>query len=85
RNCDCALGAFYRRIKARHGAPKAVTATARKIAVIVYHMLKDHQPYHDPGASYYQERFQERLIRKLQRQAKELGLCLLPDPELAVS
>jgi transposase len=80
-----AVGAFYRRLKAKHGAPKAITATARKIAVIVYHMLKDRQPYHDPGASYYQERFQERRIRKLQRQAKELGLRLVPDPEPAVS
>jgi transposase len=80
-----AVGAFYRRLKAKLGAPKAITATARKIAVIVYHMLKDRQPYRDPGASYYQERFQERRIRKLQRQAKELGLRLVPDPEPAVS
>jgi hypothetical protein len=45
-----ALGAFYRRIRTKHGAPVAVTATARKIATIVYHMLKHHRPYEDPGA-----------------------------------
>lgn len=74
-----ALGAFYRRIRTKHGAPKAITATARKIAVIVYHMLKDKEPYHDPGATYYEERFKERKLRNLKRQAKELGLRLVPE------
>jgi len=80
-----AFGAFYRRIKAKHGAPKAITATARKIAVAVYHMLKERQPYHDPGANYYEERYQERKLRNLQRQAQQLGLCLVPDSVPAVS
>jgi transposase len=74
-----ALGAFYRRLRTKHGAPKAITATARKIAVIVYHMLKDRVPYHDPGATYYEERYKERKLRNLKRQAKELGLRLVPE------
>jgi len=80
-----ALGAFYRRLRAKHGAPKAITATARKIAVIVYHMLKEKKPYHDPGATYYEERFRERKFRSLQRQAKQFGWCLLPDSHPVVS
>lgn len=74
-----ALGAFYRRIRTKHGSPKAITATARKIAVIVYHMLKERVHYHDPGATYYEERYKERKLRNLKRQAKSLGLCLIPD------
>ena len=45
-----ALGAFYRRVAFRIGKPKAITATARKLAVLVYRMLKDHLVYIDPGA-----------------------------------
>lgn len=80
-----ALGAFYRRIRTKHGAPKAITATARKIAVIVYHMLKDKVPYHDPGATYYEERYKERKLRNLKRQAKALGLRLLPEETRVVT
>jgi transposase len=78
RHCDCALGAFYRRIKARQGAPKAVTATARKIATIVYHMIKDRRPYQDQGASHYEEQYKQRVIDNLRRKAKKLGLQLVP-------
>jgi transposase len=78
RHCDCALGAFYRRIKARQGAPKAVTATARKIATIVYHMIKDRTPYQDQGASHYEEQYKQRVIHNLRRKAKKLGLQLVP-------
>jgi hypothetical protein len=75
---DCALGAFYRRIRARHGGPKAVTATAHKLARIVYFMLKNRQPYHDPGADYYEKQYRIRAIRNLQRRASKLGMRLEP-------
>ena len=75
---DCALGAFYRRIRARHGAPKAITATAHKLARIVYFMLKNRQPYFDPGADYYEEQYRVRTIRNLQRKASKLGMRLEP-------
>ncbi len=75
---DCALGAFYRRIRARHGGPKAVTATAHKLARIVYFILKNRQPYHDPGADYYEEQYRIRAIRNLQRRASKLGMRLEP-------
>ena len=80
-----ALGAFYRRLKAKHGAPKAITATARKIAVIVYHMLKERQPYQDPGVTYYEERYQEWKLRNLKRQAKQFGFSLVLDSEPVVT
>jgi transposase len=80
-----ALGAFFRRIKAKHGAPVAITATAHKLARIVYHMLKHRQPYHDPGAQQYNEQQRQRLLHNLQRQAKKLGLCLVPETQPAVS
>jgi len=75
---DCALGAFYRRIRARHGGPKAVTATAHKLARIVYFMLKNRQPYRDPGADHYEEQYRIRVIRNLQRRASKLGMRLEP-------
>jgi transposase len=75
---DSALGAFYRRMRARHGAPKAVTATAHKLARIVYFMLKRREPYRDPGADYYEEQHRVRVIRNLQRRAAKLGMRLEP-------
>lgn len=80
-----ALGAFFRRIKAKHGAPVAITATAHKIARILYFMLKHRQPYQDPGAQHYEEQQRQRLLRSLQRQAKTLGLSLVPVVQSAVS
>ena len=46
-----ALGAFYRRLAVRIGKPKAITATARKLAILVYRTLKDGLVYQDPGAT----------------------------------
>ena len=73
-----ALGAFYRRIRARHGAPKAIVATAHKLARIIYHMLKNRDNYHDPGAAYYDEQQRERAIKRLQKKAARFGLRLEP-------
>lgn len=77
---DSAIGAFYRRIRARHGAPKAVTATAHKIARIVYHMLKYQKEYSDTGAEAYETQYQARILKNLQRKAKKLGMALTPLP-----
>jgi transposase len=68
-----ALGAFLRRIAARRGMPKAITATAYKLARIVYGMLKHGTAYVKQGLEEYEARHQERQLRRLQRQAKELG------------
>jgi transposase len=82
---ESALGAFYRRIRTKHGAPVAITATARKMATIVYQMLKQHRPYEDPGAVHYEARYKQRLLRNLNRTAKRLGMQLVPAESTYVS
>ena len=77
---DSALGAFYRRMRASHGAPSAITATAHKMARIIYFMLKDHKSYHDVGSDYYEQRYKDRVLRNLHRQAAKLGYRLEPAP-----
>src|SRR5437773_2024091 len=72
-----ALGAFYRRLAARIGKAKAVTATARKLAILFYRALRFGMTYADPGASYYEERHRERVIHNLHRRARELGFSLV--------
>ena len=76
-----ALGGYFRRQKARLGAPKAITATARKLATIVYAMLKNGTSYIDIGQDYYEERYQKRVLQNLKRKAKDLGFELIPTGE----
>ena len=73
---DTALGAFYRRLGARAGKAKAVTATARKLAVLFYNTLRYGLEYADPGASYYEARYRQRAVANLRRRAKSLGFNL---------
>jgi transposase len=73
-----ANGAFYRRMRARHGPAKAVTATAHRLARIVYRMLKYREAYVDPGADYYDEQHRVRALRYLKRRAANLGMDLVP-------
>ena len=80
---DTALGAFYRRLSARVGKQKAVTATARKIAVLFYNALRFGMVYSDPGAQAYDERHRGRVLANLQRRAKTLGYSLEPVPNSA--
>jgi transposase len=80
---ETALGAFYRRLSARIGKSKAVTATARKIAVLFYNAMRHGMDYTDPGASAYEERYKARVINGLQRRAKSLGFVLQPASPVA--
>jgi len=77
---DTALGAFYRRLSARIGKAKAVTATARKIAALFYNTLRHGMTYADPGASYYEERYRVRVLTNLRRRAASLGFTLQETP-----
>jgi transposase len=70
---NTALGAFYRRLAARLGKAKAVTATARKLAELFYNTLRYGMIYEDPGASTYEARYRERVLKGLRRRAKEFG------------
>jgi transposase len=80
---DTALGAFYRRLSSRIGKQKAVTATARKIAVLYYNALRHGMTYQDQGAAAYDERHRQRVLTNLQRRAKTMGYALAPIPETA--
>lgn len=75
---DTALGAFYRRLAGRIGKQKAVTATARKIAVLFYNVLRHDMRYQDPGAVSYDEQHRGRVLANLQRRARSLGYHLEP-------
>lgn len=74
-----ALGAFLRRQKARLGAPKAITATAYKIARLIYSMLKNGEDYVDKGEHYYDEQYKQRVLKNVQKKAKALGFLLVPN------
>ena len=75
---DSALGAFLRRKKAHLGAPKAITATAHKLACVIYSMLRYGQEYVDAGAEYYESQYQQRALRAAKRRAAQLGYQLVP-------
>jgi hypothetical protein len=70
-----ALGAFYRRLAARVG--KVITATARKLAVLVYRVLSGDLIYNDPGATAYHQLNCARELKSLRKRAKLLGFELV--------
>jgi transposase len=72
------LGAFYRRIRARAGAPKAIVATARKLAERVYRLLKYGAEYVCQKIDAYEAAYRERVVKGLARKAAELGYRLQP-------
>ena len=75
---DTALGAFYRRLSSRIGKAKAITATARKVAVLFYNAVRHGMEYLDPGASSYETRYRTRVVNNLHRRAKAFGFVLQP-------
>ena len=77
---DTALGAYLRRLNARLGPMKAITATAHKLALIVYNMLKRGIGYREAGQDYYEAQYKNRLLDRLKKQAKQLGYELIEKP-----
>lgn len=71
-----ALGAYYRKMRARLGAPKAITATAHKLARILYAMLREKKSFVEIGQEAYEQAHKERQIASLKRKAAELGFSL---------
>jgi len=59
------LDAFYRRLATRIGKAKAVTATARKIAILFYNAMRYGMSYQDPGAEQYEQNYRDRIIKNL--------------------
>ena len=80
-----ALGAFLRRLKARLGPAKAITAAAHKIARQLYVMLKTKTSYTELGNKYYEERYRDRLVKNLKKKAEDLGFALIAKPNDAVT
>ena len=71
------LGAYLRRLKSQKGPMKAITATAHKLAKIIYNMLRDGVEYKEAGQTYYEEQYRGRVLRNLRRKAAELGFNLV--------
>ena len=82
-NSKSGLGAFYRRLRGRIGAPKAINATARKLAIIFYKMLKNKTEYRKQSQDEYNELNKDRMLKQLKRKAKLLGMELIPNEQLA--
>ena len=80
---DSALGAFYRRLSGRMDKPRANTATAHKLARMVYFMLTRGEAYVDQGQQHYEEQQRQRSIAALKRRAAALGFAVMPTPSPA--
>ena len=80
---DTWIGRFYRRKRAHLGAPKAITATAHKLACVIYHMLKYQEEFLPLDVVIYDVKAQEHRTRRLRKQAEELGFELVERKEAA--
>ena len=78
------LGAYYRRMAHRKDSGVAVFATARKIAALVYRMLRFGQKYVDVGQAEYDKRYEETRIRALKSTANQLGFSIVKQEPLTV-
>lgn len=84
-NSKTALGAFYRRMRARLGAPSDITATAHKLARLIYRLLKHGEAYVQQGMDAYENKYRERVLLNLKKTAASLGFDLTqkqPSPPL---
>ena len=72
-----ALGAYYRRMRGRLGPEKAINAAAHKIARMIYFTLKYQRPYIDPGPDHYLDRNRERILKGMEKRARQLGYELV--------
>ena len=72
-----ALGGYYRRMRGRLGAPKAITATAHKLAIQIYRMLNYGGDYVDKGQKYYEKQSRARVLKNLIIRARQMGYELL--------
>ena len=76
-NSKSALGAYARRMRARKDTPVAITATAHKLARLIYRTLKYGQDYVDVGSDVYEAKYKDAIVKSLQRRAKSLGYQLV--------
>ena len=78
-----ALGAYYRRLCGRLDKPKAIRATAHKLARLIYTLLTKGTEYVDQGQDYYEERYRQRVVHHLNRKATAMGFRLIPVEAIA--
>jgi hypothetical protein len=78
RNSRSGLGDYYRRMRARLGAPAAITAAAHKLARIIFHLLTTHEPYDETAFARRDEQTRRRSETVLRNQVKALGFELVP-------
>ena len=72
------LGNYYRRKRARDGAPSAITDTAHKLARIIYHLVKTGKQFDESVFSIQEEAHQKKVFRSLENKAKSMGFQLVP-------
>jgi transposase len=80
---DTPLGAFYRRKRAQLGGPKAITATARKLACLIYRLIKAGQGYQEGDARTYELKYKDQIVRALRKRAAGFGFELVEVPKAA--
>lgn len=72
-----ALGAFYQRLSTRIGKAKAVTSTARKLAVLFYNVMRYGTSFVETGSDYYEKQYIKKVLQNLSRRAKDLCFELI--------
>jgi len=80
---DTWIGRFYRRVKARRGSPKAVTATARKLACVIYHLLKYQEEFVLLDTKVYEAKAKTQRLSRLKKEAQVMGYELVELQEVA--
>lgn len=76
-NSRSALGAYARRMRSRLGTQKAIVATAHKLALLIYRLLRFGKDYVDIGQDAYEHQYKQRTLKSLARKAKEFGFQLV--------
>jgi transposase len=77
------LGSFYRRKRAQLGAPKAITATARKLGCLIYRLIKNGQPYQELDMATYELKYKDQILYSLRKRANSFGFDLVELPKAA--
>ena len=74
------LSSLFHRLKGRRGAKRAIVAVAHHMLTAIYHMLSNHEPYQDLGATYFDERNTTNLIKRTVKRFTQLGYQVSIEP-----
>jgi transposase len=77
------LGSFYRRKRAQLGAPKAITATARKLGCLIYRLIKKGRGYQEADVHIYELKYKDQILNSLRKRANAFGFDLVEVPKAA--